>query len=149
MMAPRAPYTVLIVDDNPALLDLINESLTMIGGFTVFTATNGVEGLERFYAVRPDCMVIDVKMPQLDGYQLVRILRGDPESASTPLVILTAMVQDKDRFAGLASGADQYLLKPTKPRELVEAIGRAIAMSADTRAQALRRLAEAPPPAES
>jgi CheY-like chemotaxis protein len=142
MTFANAAYTVLIVDDNPTLLDLISESLRMIGNYTVVTATNGVEGLERFYEVRPHCMVIDVKMPQLDGYQLVRILRGDPETAATPLVILTAMVQDKDRFQGLASGADQYLLKPTKPRELVEAIQRAIATSADARLEALRRLAE-------
>ncbi|MBA3824890.1 MAG: response regulator [Ktedonobacterales bacterium] len=142
MAFANAAYTVLIVDDNPALLDLIAESLKMIGNYAVVTATNGVEGLERFYEVRPQCMVIDVKMPQLDGYQLVRILRGDPETAATPLVILTAMVQDKDRFQGLASGADQYLLKPIKPRELVDAIQRAITTSAETRSAALRRLAE-------
>ena len=138
----NAAYTVLVVDDNPALLDLIAESLTMIGNYTVVTARNGVEGLERYYEVRPHCMVIDAKMPGLDGYQLVRALRGDPATAATPLVILTAMVQDKDRFQGLAAGADQYLLKPIKPRELVEAIQHAITVSADARAEALRRLAE-------
>jgi CheY-like chemotaxis protein len=145
MMAEARTYTVLVVDDNPELLNLIAESLSLLGKFTVVTAVNGVEGLEKFYEVRPHCMVIDVKMPGLDGYQLVRALRGDPESADTPLVILTAMAQDKDRFMGMASGADQYLLKPIKPQVLVAAIQRAVTISADIRDEAIRRLAEQPP----
>ena len=146
MSAAGNGYTVLVVDDNPELLNLISESLIMLGQYTVVTAVNGVEGLEKFYEVHPDCMIIDVKMPGLDGYQLVRALRGDPESADTPLVILTAMAQDKDRFAGLASGVDQYLLKPIKPQVLVAAIQRAVKITAETRSQALQRLAESEMP---
>jgi len=142
MAFTKTAYTILIVDDNPTLLDLIEESLMVIGNFTVVTATNGAEGLQRYYEIRPDCMVIDVKMPQLDGYQLVRALRGDPDSAETPLILLTAMARDYQRFAGLASGADQYLLKPIRPRELVEAIQRAIATTEETRMDILRRLVE-------
>jgi CheY-like chemotaxis protein len=142
MAFTNTAYTILIVDDNPTLLDLIEESLLVIGDFTVITATNGAEGLQRYYEIRPDCMVIDVKMPQLDGYQLVRALRGDPDSAETPLILLTAMAQDYQRFAGLASGADQYLLKPIRPRELVEAIQRALATTEETRMDILRRLVE-------
>ncbi len=142
MTAGNAAYTVLVVDDNPELLNLIAESLAMLGNYTVVTADNGIDGLEKCFAIHPHCMVIDVKMPGLDGYQLVRAIRGDPATAEMPLVILTAMAQDKDRFAGLAAGVDYYLLKPIKPLDLVAVIHRAVVVDADARIQALRRLAE-------
>src|SRR5262245_19003688 len=97
MPASRS-FTVLIVDDNRELLDLITESLTLLGDYTVLTADNGADGLARAVEIRPDCMVIDIKMPGLDGYQLVRALRGDPATAALPLVILTALTQDHYRM---------------------------------------------------
>src|SRR5712691_10356197 len=112
-------YRVLISDDNRDLLDLITQSLTLLGDYTVVTADNGADGLSLVMELRPDCAVIDVKMPGLDGYQLVRALRGDPETAGTPLVILTALVQESNRFAGMAAGVDCYLTKPVKPQDLV------------------------------
>jgi CheY-like chemotaxis protein len=142
MPADNSAYTILVVDDNPDLLYLIAESLALVGNFTVVTATNGIDGLEQCFALRPHCMVIDVKMPGLDGYQLVRVIRGDPATAEMPLVILTALAQDKDRFAGLAAGADQYLLKPIKPQELVAAIQRAVNADLSSRAERWQRLAE-------
>jgi CheY-like chemotaxis protein len=142
MTAANSAYTVLVVDDNPDLLNLIAESLSMLGNYTVVTARNGIEGLEKCFEIQPHCMVIDVKMPGLDGYQLVRAIRGDPATAEMPLVILTAMAQDKDRFAGLAAGVDYYLLKPIKPLDLVAAIHRAVTSSNDARTQTMRRLAE-------
>ncbi len=119
-------YTVLVVDDNPDLLALVAESLRKLGRFTVVTAQDGVEGLERYFEVRPDCVVIDVKMPGLDGYQLTRALRGDPASRATPLVILSALVQERDRLAGLLSGGDEYLVKPVSPLDLVHTVTRVI-----------------------
>src|SRR5690242_19562703 len=121
--AARA-YTVLIVDDVPDLLHLLTDGLELLGNFRVVQAANGIEGLEQFFETRPDCVVIDIKMPGLDGYQLVRALRGDPESASTPIIMLTALAQERQQFAGLALGADQYLIKPATPRELVAAVQR-------------------------
>jgi DNA-binding response OmpR family regulator len=117
-----ASKTVLVVDDSEVLLALVAESLRKLGGFTVITATDGDKGLERYFEVRPDCVVIDVKMPGLDGYQLIRALRGDPASRATPLVILSALVRDNERLAGLFSGADEYLVKPIKPLELVTVV---------------------------
>jgi CheY-like chemotaxis protein len=139
-------YKVLIVDDNPNLLSIITDSLLELGDFQVVTAADGAEGLAAFYAEHPDCMVIDVKMPGLDGYQLVRAIRGDPETAGTPLVILTALVQDSNRLAGMAAGVDCYLTKPVKPQDLVAAIQQAIARSEAERRQQLRVLVEEPPP---
>ena len=123
--AARA-YTVLIVDDDPDLLHLLTDGLELLGNFRVVQAANGIEGLEQFFETHPDCVIIDIKMPGLDGYQLVRALRGDPESASTPIIMLTALAQERQQFAGLALGADQYLIKPVTPRELVAAVQRAL-----------------------
>ncbi len=121
--------TILVIDDNHDLLHLITESLTLLGDFTVVTADNGADGLARAVEARPDCAIIDVKMPGLDGYQLVRALRGDPATAGIPLIILTALIQDHYRFAGLLAGADHYLTKPIKPADLINAIQEAIELS--------------------
>jgi len=141
MSTPSANgYTVLVVDDNADLRALVAESLRKLGGFAVVTAEDGAVGLERYFDVRPDCVVIDVKMPGLDGYQLVRALRGDPASSATPLVILSALVQERDRLAGFLSGVDEYLLKPVSPLELVRMIKLVIARSEAERQQRLRAL---------
>ncbi len=128
--------TVLIVDDNPELLTLYERAFRDLGGdLQVIVATDGAQGLERFFDTQPHpaCVVIDVKMPQLDGNQLVRALRGDPQTAEVPLIILTAMAQDDDRMRGLASGADVYLTKPVMPHDLIVAIQQAIAISSEQR----------------
>lgn len=139
-MPSGAGYTVLVVDDSADLRALVAESLRKLGHFTVVTADDGGQGLERFFAVRPDCVVIDVKMPGLDGYQLVHALRGDPASSATPLVILSAMAQEKDRLAGYLSGVDEYLIKPVGPLELVRTIHQVINRSEEERRQRLRAL---------
>jgi DNA-binding response OmpR family regulator len=133
-------YTVLVVDDDPEIMQLLTDGLELLGKFTVVQAEDGEQGLERFFEVHPDCVIIDVKMPNLDGYQLVRALRGDPESAATPLIMLTALAQEKNKFAGLAFGADQYLIKPVTPRALIEAVRRAVLTSQEEREERLRAL---------
>ncbi len=135
----RVRPRVLVVDDNPDLLFLVSESLSQLGGCEVVTAENGIEGLERYYETNPDCVIIDVKMPGLDGYQLVRALRGDSSSRATPLVILSALIQERERMAGLLSGADQYLMKPIAPVELVAAIQRVLAENAQQRQQRVQQ----------
>ena len=133
-------HTVLIVDDDRRLLQLLSDGLELLGHFNVARAENGIEGLEQFFAVHPDCVVIDVVMPGMDGYQLVRVLRGDPDSAATPLVLLTALAQEKNRFTGLAFGADRYLVKPVTPRELVNTVQQAILISEAERTRQLYTL---------
>ncbi len=134
--------TVLIVDDNLELLEVLAEGLELAGPFTVITASDGAQGLEECLAHRPDCLVIDVKMPALTGYQLVRALRGDPETADIPLILLTALAQDYERLAGLAAGTDRYLIKPVTPRELAAAIQEVLALSAQERQRLFSQLVE-------
>ncbi len=138
--AEQTGYTVLIVDDDPDLLQLLTDGLELLGKFTVVRAVDGEQGLERYFEVRPDCVIIDVKMPGLDGYQLVKALRGDPDSAATPLILLTALAQEQQQFAGLASGADQYLIKPITPRELVAAVRRAVLIGEEERRARMQAL---------
>ena len=133
-------YTVLVVDDDLDLLQLLTDGLELLGNFNVVSATNGEQGLERFFEVRPDCMIIDIKMPGLDGYQLIRALRGDPESASTPLIILSALAQEQNQFAGLALGADDYLVKLVDINEVVAATQRAVQLSPRDREKRMQAL---------
>lgn len=142
MSLPEVSHTVLIVEDNVDLLDLLVRSLSHIGRFTVVGASDGIAGLEQFMTIRPDCVVIDVKMPGLNGIQLVRAIRGDPETASTPLIILTALAQDVDQFAGHAAGTDLYLLKPVTPQDLAVAIKHVIQLGEDERSRRMHQLAD-------
>jgi DNA-binding response OmpR family regulator len=134
--------TVLLVDDNADLLELLTNSLRYIGGFHIINAPDGATGLELAISERPDCVVIDVMMPGIDGFQLAHALRGDPETAEIPLVMLTALAQEENRLAGLLSGADRYLVKPVRIADLIEAIQAAIATSRVERERTLRGLAE-------
>jgi DNA-binding response OmpR family regulator len=142
MTATEQRRTILIVDDDSELLHMLTDGLELIGDFRVVQAGNGEEGLEQFYEAHPDCVIIDIKMPGLNGYQLVQALRGDMDSASTPLILLTALAQDKDKFVGFAFGADQYLVKPVMPSALVAAVQRAIMTSEQERIERLQALAE-------
>ena len=132
-------YTILIVDDNEDLLNSLRFAISVLGDgeFQVETAKDGAEGLERVYEIHPDCLLIDVKMPTLNGYQLVHVLRGDPDTASIPLVILSALVQERDSLAGMLAGADQYLTKPASPQSIVAAIRHSISLTAAQREQRL------------
>lgn len=137
---------VLVIDDSERIVDLIRHAMLLHGGFEVVVAYNGVEGLEQFYRERPDCVVVDVKMPGLDGYQVVRTIRGDASSANTPLVILSALHEADDTLTGLLSGVDAYLPKPFAPHLLLATLDRVMAITPDQRAERLERLADGEEP---
>jgi CheY-like chemotaxis protein len=132
--------TILVVDDNPELLELLREGLS--DHFTILLARSGAEGLNRVASAHPDCAIIDIRMPGIDGLQLVRTLRGDPETIDMPLIILTALPEEQGLLPGLLSGADRYLTKPVLPSELIPAIHDALALSAAERTRRLRSLVE-------
>lgn len=133
---------VLVIDDDPALLTALAEGLELVGGYDVVAANDGASGLEHFFTFHPDCVVVDVRMPGLNGYQFVRALRGDPETAQTPIIVLSALVQDHEQLAGLLTGADAYLTKPIKIAALVQVIDEAIILTSDQRALQMRRLSD-------
>src|SRR5919109_3235097 len=120
---------LLVIDDNPTIVELIKYAVNLQGSYQVVVAYDGIQGLERVYAEHPDCVIIDVKMPRMDGYQLVRCLRGDARTADIPLIILSAMAREEDQMTGLLSGADEYLTKPFKPTALNEAIKHVFALT--------------------
>ena len=139
---PTRPYKVLVVDDDPYLNEVLVASMRVLGGFEVLTAFDGAEGLILCIEHQPDIIIIDVRMPELDGYQLVRALRGDPATADLPLIILSAMVQDHNTKIGLYSGADRYLRKPIDPHTLVEIMHDVIKIDAQQRLTRMAALAQ-------
>ena len=133
MNSGHAMKKVLVIDDNPTIVELIKYAVNLQGVYQVAVAYDGVQGLEQVYAEHPDCVIIDVKMPRMGGYQLVRCLRGDARTADIPLIILSAMTREEDQMTGLLSGADEYLTKPFKPTALNEAIERVLRLTPQER----------------
>ena len=112
---------ILAVDDEPDILRLIEIKLTK-AGFEVLTAGDGEEGLRLALEERPALMVVDVMMPGLNGYQLVSEVKTQLGGEAPLAVFLTARGQESDVLEGFTSGADDYVMKPFSPQELVERI---------------------------
>jgi DNA-binding response OmpR family regulator len=134
---------VLVIDDNPTIVELIKYAVNLQGSYNVVVAYDGVQGLERVYAEQPDCVIIDVKMPRMDGYKLVRCLRGDSRTANIPLIILSAMTREEDQMMGLLSGVDEYLTKPFKPAVLNASIERVLRLTPAERQRRMDDLVQA------
>jgi DNA-binding response OmpR family regulator len=113
---------VLLVDDDPVILKLLQVNFEM-EGYTVLTANDGVEGLEKARAERPDIVLLDIMMPKMDGLQVTEALKGDDETKHIPIILLSAKAQASDIQAGKDMGADDYLTKPFDPLELLERVG--------------------------
>jgi len=109
---------LLVVDDDPGLLLAVSETLRS-EGYDVMTARRGSEALVRVAEALPDLIVSDIRMPGMDGFQLVRNLRSTPHTRLVPIVFLTAKDETTDRIAGFRSGVDAYITKPFEPEELV------------------------------
>lgn len=117
---------VLVIDDNATIVELIRHAITMQGHYDVSVAYDGIQGLELFTREQPDCVVVDVKMPRMDGYQVVRAIRADPRQARVPLIVLSALSDEDGRLTGLLPGVDEYIGKPFKPSVLCAALDRAL-----------------------
>ena len=116
-MAIRA----LVVDDEADILHLIEIKLKK-AGFDVVTARDGQEGLDKALTEKPDIMLVDVMMPKMDGYTVVSEVRQKLGSEAPLIIFLTAKGQEADVVKGLSSGADDYIIKPFAPRELIARI---------------------------
>jgi CheY-like chemotaxis protein len=114
---------VLAVDDDPTILRLLEVNLEM-DGHEVHTAVNGQQALDRVADVDPDVVLLDVMMPELDGWQVCERLRADERFAHLPIVFLSARAQEVDLTRGDAVGADAYITKPFDPLGLVELVER-------------------------
>ena len=110
--------SVLVVDDEPRIVGLVREYLDR-AGFAVLEAADGAGALELFAEHQPDAVVLDLGLPDMDGVDLLRRLRAD---SSVPILVLTARADELDRVLGLELGADDYVVKPFGPRELVARI---------------------------
>lgn len=107
--------TILIADDEERLVSLVRAYLEQ-EGFHVVTARNGREALFVTREAKPDLIVLDLMMPEMDGYEFMRLHRQEDD---TPIIVLTAKVEETERVLGLELGADDYVTKPFSPRELV------------------------------
>ncbi len=107
--------TILVVDDEQRLVSLVEQYLAQ-EGFRVATAFNGRQALEVARQTHPDLIVLDLMMPEMDGLAFMRAHRAEN---NTPIIMLTARVEDEDKIIGLELGADDYVTKPFRPRELV------------------------------
>ncbi|MBV6457268.1 MAG: Alkaline phosphatase synthesis transcriptional regulatory protein PhoP [Fimbriimonadaceae bacterium] len=123
------PLKILVCDDERHIVRLIQVNLER-QGYTVVTAYDGKEGLEKIRAEKPNLVVLDVMMPYMDGFEVLKTLRREPEFEALPVIMLTAKAQDKDVFEGYHYGADMYLTKPFNPMELVTFVKR-IAQGSD------------------
>jgi len=108
---------ILAVDDNPVNLKVVSATLKQ-AGFEVATAGNGSEALEQVKIVKPALIILDINMPDMDGYEVCRRLRAMPATANTPIVMLTAHDSLEEKIKGFEAGADEYITKPFQPAEL-------------------------------
>ena len=108
---------ILVVDDEPDLLELVRVNLAQ-AGFEVETASKGRGALESVRRSAPDLIVLDLMLPDIQGTDVCRELRSDPEFARLPIIMLTARADEVDRVVGFELGADDYVTKPFSPREL-------------------------------
>ena len=113
--------TILIIDDNEEIRDNTAEILTL-GGYRTITAENGKKGVEAALHDRPDLIVCDIMMPELDGYGVLHLLRKNPDTEDIPLIFLTAKAERSDLRKGMEMGADDYVTKPFEELELMNAI---------------------------
>src|SRR5438876_786656 len=107
------PATILVVDDEPANRELM-VALLEPQGYAVLTAEDGQEALDLFANHPPDLVLLDVMMPRLDGVEVCRRLKNNPETRLTPVVLVTALSALDDRVRGLEAGADDFLAKPVE-----------------------------------
>jgi len=113
----------MAVDDERHIVRLIQVNLER-SGYQVITAFDGPDALKKVESEKPDLIVLDVMMPKMDGFEVLKRLQANPETREIPVIMLTAKAQDADVFRGWASGVSAYLTKPFNPLELITFVKR-------------------------
>ncbi len=125
-MSAEAKPRVLIVDDDPVILRLLQVNFRL-EDYEVDTASRGDEALAKAKGNRPDIVVLDVMMPGIDGWEVCRQLKEDPNLRDVPVIFLSARAQDEDQQRGYALGVVEYVTKPFDPAQLVDIVRRTLA----------------------
>ncbi|HEY7064424.1 MAG TPA: response regulator [Chloroflexota bacterium] len=125
-MSPRT--TVLLVEDDPDLLRFAEVTLRL-GGYRAVTATDGATGVALARKARPRLVLLDLRLPQMDGWQVLETLRAEPATAALPVLVLTASAGPQDKDRALAAGVSDYLVKPVSADALLAAVERALGPS--------------------
>lgn len=113
---------IIVADDEPDVLFMTAFSLRTVGGFEVIEARNGLEAVEKAQQERPDLIILDIKMPRMNGYEACRRLREIESLRDVPIVFLSAKGQRQEVEEGLRLGAADYILKPFAPEELISKV---------------------------
>jgi len=112
---------ILAVDDDDGIRRMVQVHLKR-AGYTVITARDGQEAVEKARAEQPDAIVMDVMMPRMTGFEALDVLKADPQTAGIPVILLTAESRDEDLFTGWSRGVHAYLTKPFRPEELIAGV---------------------------
>jgi signal transduction histidine kinase len=126
---PRTRYTVVLADDNADMREYVGRLLSP--QFNVITARDGQEAFQKVLDYRPDLLLTDVMMPKLDGFSLLKLIRGTPEVQHVPVILLSARAGEEAKVEGLEAGADDYLVKPFGARELLARVDSNIRIAKD------------------
>jgi DNA-binding response OmpR family regulator len=112
------PKKILVIDDEPQIIEICEDYLRS-NGYTAISALSGLDGIEKARTEQPDLIVLDIMMPEMDGYEVTKRIR---KVNNVPIIMLTARVEETDMLIGLELGADDYITKPFSPRELIARI---------------------------
>lgn len=130
--SPRPRPRVLLIEDDESMVTVIGMVLSRRGGYRVSHALDGATGLREAYAQRPDLVLLDIMLPGIDGIEVLRRLRS---VSDVPVIFLTARSDDQDLVIGLAAGADDYIVKPFRPEELLARMARVLRRHGSTETQ--------------
>lgn len=113
--------SILVIEDNNDIRENLAELLEL-QGFVILTANHGKQGLDLIMAQKPDLVICDITMPELDGFEVLNLIRKNKQMASVPFIFLTARSEKTDRERGLAEGALHYIIKPFTEDQLMAAV---------------------------
>ncbi len=118
---------ILIIDDEKNICAAIERILSLTGVYQSEIVTNSKEAIEKINSLKPDLVLMDIMMPGINGIQICKMLRENPLTATVPVIMVTAMVDDEHIVSAIQSGADDYIMKPFDPQELKDKVAETLA----------------------